>query len=685
MNTISKEKQDAIVALNQTLENAKVRLKEEFVGIDLVIDQIADMCRAWFVFPEYQTKPTVINLWGMTGVGKTSLVKRFCELINFSNRLIMFDLGSSVSESWTFQNNIKSIAEVHQGKPVVILLDEFQHARTLNRMGEELDRPAARMVWEVLDSGQFTSVDYPYGLTDLNELICKLREILSLGVTVENGLIKDSLGIYYKVFYKGLVNANTKQKENALETFKSTEDEFDLFVPTRSYDVVISLLPDLYPTKLSLWDDLQKLNGTETVRFLKHLYELAIAPKKIDCTKSLIFVLGNLDEAYKMSKDISVDIEADSFHENSLEIKLPDIKSALLHRFRAEQLSRLGNNHIIYPAFNNKNYRELIKRYLTRISERTFATLGIDIQFDNSVHDLLYKEGVYPTQGTRPLFSTINNLIEAKLPKIITSVFIEKRECDSLVLSNAKDRLISTCYYQKKETATFEEIIDLALGQLRITKRNDKQALVAVHEAGHAVVYIALFRKLPERIVSVAIDAECEGFVAIRNKKGFLSMMEMESEISMLLAGYAAEILIFGKDYLTSGASYDFTMATAKASDMIRELGMGSRVGAYQVRSAQSNNFLHDEDRTTQEMEKILAEALVTANTVLEENRTLLLAIADHLSDERMMDKRMIAEYVKLYSDLPVEYDERVFETIHYRKRLKELVNESKGVALKTA
>lgn len=685
MNTVSEVKRDAIIALNQMLENAKGTLKEEFVGIDPVIDQIADMCRAWLVFPEYQLKPTIINLWGMTGVGKTSLVKRFCELIDFSNRLITFDLGSSVSENWTFQNNIKSIAEVHQGRPVVILLDEFQHARTLNRMGEELDRPAARMVWEVLDSGQFTSVDYPYGLSDLNELIHKLREILSLGVCVENGLIKDSIGIYYQVFYKGLVNSKNHEKNDSIENFKKKEDEFDLFVPTRSYDVITSLLPDLYPTKLSLWEDLQKLNGNETVRFLKHLYEKAIAPKKIDCTKSLIFVLGNLDEAYKMSKDISVDMEADNFHESSLEIKLPDIKSALLHRFRAEQLSRLGNNHIIYPAFSNKNYRDLISRHLQRISQRTFSTLGIDLKFDRSVHNLLYKEGVFPTQGTRPLFSTINNLIEAKLPKIITSIFIGKKECDSLVLSNRQDRLISKCYYQKKRTATFEEIIDLALGQLRITKRNDKQALVAVHEAGHAAVYIALFQKLPERIVSVAIDTTCDGFVATKNKKGFYSKMDIENEISFLLGGYAAEILIFGKDYLTDGASSDFSLATSRASDMVRELGMGSKVGAYKVRSSQTNAFLHNEDHTTHEMETILVSALAKANKVLEANRRLMLAIADYLSDERVMEKRVIAEYAKKYSNLLVECDERVFETIHYRKRLKELINESKTVSLKTA
>ena len=644
-----------------------------------------DMCRAWFVFPEYQVKPTVINLWGMTGVGKTSLVKRFCELIDFSKRLIMFDLGSSISESWSFQNNIKSIAEVHQGKPVVILLDEFQHAKTLNRMGEELDRPAARMVWEVLDSGEFTTIDYPYGLSSLNELISKLREICSLGVVVEAGIIKESINIYYKVFYKGLVNHNNLEVGKAIEDFKVKEEEFDLFVPTKFYDVIMGLIPDLYPTKLSLWEELKKFNGTETILFLEQQYELAIAPKKIDCTKSLIFVLGNLDEAYRMSHDISLDIEADYFHQNSLEIKLPDIKSALLLRFRAEQLSRLGNNHIIYPAFNNKSYRELIERYLKRISDQNSKTLGIEIKFENSIHQLLYNEGVYPTQGTRPLFSTINNLIEANLPKIITSVLIAQKEFDTLVISNHGNRLITTTFYKNEKTAVFEEMIELTLEPLKISKRNDKQSVVAVHEAGHAVVHIALFKELPHQIVSVSIDPSCDGFVATRNKNGFYSKKELESEICVFLAGYAAEILVFGKDHLTQGSSSDFKHASAIASEIIRELGMGNRLGYYRVRSDETNRSLFKEDETTEEIEKLLADALLTANKVLEENRTLLLNLANYLSDERRMERTLVAEYVNSYSNLKVENDEKVFDTIYYRNRLKELVNDCTSVSLKSA
>ncbi len=53
------------------LDSAIVQLKSEFIGIDNVIDQIADAIGSWLFFPEMQEKPVIINLWGLTGIGKT--------------------------------------------------------------------------------------------------------------------------------------------------------------------------------------------------------------------------------------------------------------------------------------------------------------------------------------------------------------------------------------------------------------------------------------------------------------------------------------------------------------------------------------------------------------------------------------------------------------------------------------
>ena len=58
----------------QKLESTKVQLKSYLFGLDPIIDQVVDSIASWYFFPEHQTRPLVINLWGMTGMGKTELV-----------------------------------------------------------------------------------------------------------------------------------------------------------------------------------------------------------------------------------------------------------------------------------------------------------------------------------------------------------------------------------------------------------------------------------------------------------------------------------------------------------------------------------------------------------------------------------------------------------------------------------
>ncbi len=670
MKNIETEKRESILLLNHTLEQAKAKLKEEFIGIDTVIDQLTDMCRAWFVFPEYQTRPTVLNLWGMTGVGKSSLVKRFCELIQFNQRMIQFDLGSSMSESWSFQNSVREISEANEGRPLVIVMDEFQHAKTVTRNGEELDRPSARMIWEILDSGKFSVSSYEYGQVELNEAIAKLREVLFLGVVVEDGRIKDGLPVYYKIFSRGLISSTASKSD--LEKFKMDEDH-DQFVPLSLYSTILELLPKRFATNLVLWEELKRLNGPQTITFLRSLYEESIAPKTIDCSKSLVFVLGNLDSAYTMSKNISTDLDADMFYRNSLSIKLPDIKRALLERFRPEQLSRLGNNHIIYPAFSNESYKALIRQALKRIQDNAATGLGIALTFDESVEEMLYQEGVLPTQGTRPLYSTIQNLIESQLPKIITSVLLKKVKCDGIAMTFQNDQLIASCHWRGKETLLLSEYLELPMRQLRMVKKDDKQAVIAVHEAGHAIVHMALFHYAPEKILAHSTDSMLGGFTLTQNKNGVTSQADMINKITVLLSGLAAEALLFDRNHITDGPSNDLEEATRLASQMVRELGMGTGMGRYKVRSDFTNDALFSEERTTQEMEAILTAASENANNLLMQYKSLLVLMADYLSDKREMNRTEITSFVQEHSDLHLEDDISVFEHCYYRTKLKEL------------
>ena len=134
------------------LDQIKVQLKKEFIGLDEIIEQFIDAVTPWCTMADSQLRPLVVNLWGMTGVGKTSLVRRFLELWDKNESVILFNMGSK-----SYSRDILSfMEEMHSisGKPSVIIFDEFQHAKTISE-GKELENPMDRMIWQLLDDGKF--------------------------------------------------------------------------------------------------------------------------------------------------------------------------------------------------------------------------------------------------------------------------------------------------------------------------------------------------------------------------------------------------------------------------------------------------------------------------------------------------------------------------------------------------
>ena len=109
-------------------------------------------------------------------------------------------------------------------------------------------------------------------------------------------------------------------------------------------------------------DEIKKLKTLdEFIIFMKDYLNLLSKPKIINCSKSLVFVLGNLDEAFMLTEDdLDPDIDADVYHEITSKVTCMDIKTSLRKRFRDEQVGRLGNNIIIYPSLRRKDFQEII-------------------------------------------------------------------------------------------------------------------------------------------------------------------------------------------------------------------------------------------------------------------------------------------------------------------------------------
>jgi len=62
-----------------------------------------------------------------------------------------------------------------------------------------------------------------------------------------------------------------------------------------------------------------------------------------------------------------------------------------------------------------------------RVRESVRVRFGIEVEVDPSVHDLIYRNGVFPVQGVRPVFSSVADILENNLAKLLfTAVLAEQ-------------------------------------------------------------------------------------------------------------------------------------------------------------------------------------------------------------------------------------------------------------------
>lgn len=660
MDAISLVLKQDFLQKQEILENAKKVLKQEFIGIDRIINEVVDNISSWYYLPILQEKPVIINLWGLTGVGKTSLIYRLVELIDFQDSFYRFDLGEKEG-SFSFRDSLDDLCENNDTSPVVIALDEIQNSRTVTGpFRQEVENDKNRMIWELIDSGRIQYIEWKRGLWSFEEMIIKLHHLLKAGVEVHNGVVVKNIQLFCDEMGK---------------TYK--EDEKVLFVPEDEYDMIIEYAGE--KLGLHLKQDVQKIllsfSANETLVFLFKVLKIGKRPSIKNFNKALIFVLGNLDEAYTMSDNFSADIDADEFNKLSLKITVPTIKKALKARFRNEQIARLGNIHIIYPALSRVFYQKIIANELEKYRLGLIETFKIMVEFDHSINEVIYSEGVYPTQGVRPIFTSIHQILKGKLSFFYSELLKRSTIVDKMKIKAIDRNLI--CEYFKNDERVFIKELDLilTLEDVRQNKKDDLQAITAVHESGHAVLAIVLLKTIPEVIYSITTDANNKGFVYSNFAWKYVSRKEIIPRVAMMLGGYAAEELIFGSDNVTNGASTDIEKATEFLSEMYKSCGMGLSQIKYGLPINEESDTFHHFSEIESEIKNVITEAKVLAMSVLKQEMKLLLSLSDYLSDNRMLSKNEIKTIVLKTMARKIEFIENG-DSIYYRNKLKEQVNE---------
>jgi len=573
------------------LQTVAEALKTELFGIDDIIDRVIDSLRAWYVLPQLISRPVIVCLWGLTGTGKTQLVRRLAQHLGFYDRFIEVQMdGFSHGSGHHSRGSISAmLAEsgIAEGSPGILVLDEFQRFRTVDNGGHDAKVERYQDVWALLSDGRL-----PPALSMLGE-------------------IESSLA--YAEYTQDRDGSDKKKEDKKRKLHLS---------PWEAREVKRCLKLSETLLQIMAWKPAEVHARLRAFRDTQQSWET-------DYSKLLVFVSGNLDEMYAETAQRveDCDTDADIFHELTKKLSVIDVKKALAERFRPEQIARLGNNHVIYPSFNRATYVRLIlsicDRYVAEIQESS----GVRFVLDASVYEQIYANAVFPAQGTRPLFSSIHAILSATLVNAALWA-LEHGANGSEPVWLTLDAGVSaiTAKYRK---ARRQFPVTLELNRLKQRSSEDFRALLAVHEAGHGVVYGLLFARAPQEI-KINVASFEGGYNSYEQRKAW-SKKNLRDRICVSLAGRAAEQLVFGEQACTTGATQDFMQATAQAAQYVRHFAFGTRLSRTDVANDPNDDVNTDVGATNPEIEALLAQEHARALALLDAHTPALMAVVDAL------------------------------------------------------
>lgn len=636
---IQKEDHEKFMTSRKTLENARVQLKKEFIGIDSIIDEIIRQISPWYLFPELIKKPYVINLWGMTGVGKTALVRRIVELLDCANGFAYINLNTPEGK-WSISNyELEAVAEK---KRKVVFLDEFQHARTIDKGGRELEVAKNLYIWDLLDTGSIHKFSLDFDIVELKETFAFLVALVKKGVKAKNGIVTKNVEMFKRELrmQRGCYSDGEKDKVSffpdsrlGLLCGRAQPDRLRRLM----YHRVAKVKHSSFKLASEVKEFLDRLDEQETLVYLKETIDKTKVQQTIKLSSLLVFVAGNIDEAYKSSGDFNNEIDVDEFNRKSRRIDMFQIKEALKGRFRPEQIARLGNNHILYPGISRDSYQKMIDLELKKIGETFFSEKKIKLEFGQKLREDIFAEGVIPTQGTRPLFSTIDQLIKANIAEIYTKIFAQKLLPDKIFIESENEKIKAT--YCRANEILFAEYCSIIPGNTR-KKTNvpdEKQAMVAVHEAGHLIASMILEKKKPQIAYSRSQMPGFDGYAHFETEeRGIFNLQSLMAAVVSNLSGLAAEKLIFGRKFQSLGAKADVFKATSLLKQALGGCGLGKEKAAFTL-NADRDDFIHDVKEIEEKVRLMLKKAFRRATRLLQQEKLLLVETARYLAEKPSM------------------------------------------------
>jgi cell division protease FtsH len=258
----------------------------------------------------------------------------------------------------------------------------------------------------------------------------------------------------------------------------------------------------------------------------------------------------------------------------------------------------------------------------------------------------------------KPLSPEVDLSIIAKATPGFVGADLENLVNEAAILAARRDKRVI-------EQDDFQESIERVIAgperKSRIISQEEK-AIVAYHEAGHAVVGHVLPEADPVHKVTIVARGLMGGFTMAlpEDDRTLMSRNKIRADMAFTLGGRAAEAIVF--DDITSGASSDLERVTKLARSMVTRLGMSEELGPMVYGQKEELVFLGREiseqrdyseniaEKIDGEVQRLVGDAYQRALDILTEYRQQLNAVAEKLIEVETIDRD---EFLEVF-DRPV-------------------------------
>ncbi len=208
-------------------------------------------------------------------------------------------------------------------------------------------------------------------------------------------------------------------------------------------------------------------------------------------------------------------------------------------------------------------------------------------------------------------------------------------------------------------SADFDEARDkLLMGPKKLKKmRPEDIKLTAYHEAGHAFISV-MYRDITDPIHKATIVPRGRALGMVQHlpidDKVSLTKEELRANLSMYLAGRAAEEIFFGLNKITTGAESDIAGATRMTRYAITVAGMSNKIGLVAInqvmpfgaRTALENASEKTAEIVDAEVKSWMDAAYADAKKLINKSKTTVKKLAEELLKRETLTGDEITEIV---------------------------------------